>query len=530
MLPRWAYGYMQSKERYETAEELVETVAEYRRREVPLDCIILDWKSWVGDLWGQKTFDPARFPDPAGMTAALHQQDAKLMVSIWPYMRKGGDNYDQMKAAGHLLGNNSNYNSYSPEARDMYWQQTNDGLFSTGVDAWWCDCTEPFEADWNGTYKPDPYTRMQINCQESKKYLDPMYINGYSLAHSQGLYHGQRGTGSEKRVVNLTRSGSIGQHRYNTITWSGDIEARWSRMRKQVADGLNFTITGSPRWTLDIGAFFVKPGTLWFWDGNFPQGSADLGYRELYLRWLQLAVFLPIFRSHGTDTAREIWNFGKPGETSYDAIKQGIELRYQLLPYLYSLGAWECFRSYTTFRNLAFDFCSDPQVHRIDDQFMCGPSLMVCPILEPQEYGPQSIPLPDTPHERRLYLPNTVDYWYDFYTNKRYDGGQWITIPTSLDHIPTFVPAGSIIPLGPIMQHVGEQPDAPWTLRVYPGADGSFDIYEDAGDGYGYEKGEFSWQEVRWCESTQYLSIGSPQGSFPGMAERVFQQEIIGRD
>ncbi len=530
MLPRWAYGYLQSKERYETAQELIDVVGEYRERDIPLDCIILDWHSWSGDLWGQKTLDPDRFPDPQAMTAALHRHDVKLMVSIWPHMRGNGPNQVEMAEAGHLLGNKSTYDAYSPEARQMYWKHANEGLFSNGVDAWWCDCTEPFEADWSGSHRPDSYTRMRINCTEAKRYLDPMYINGYSLAHSKGLFEGQRSTGSNKRVVNLTRSGSVGQHRYNTITWSGDIEARWSRLRKQIADGLNFTITGSPRWTWDIGAFFVKPGTQWFWDGQYPEGNQDPGYRELYLRWLQASVFLPIFRSHGTDTAREVWRFGKPGEPYYDAIKASIELRYRLLPYLYSLAGWECQRGYTTFRNLAFDFREDPETHDIADQFMCGPSLMVCPVLAPQEYGPDSAPITDAPKQRKVYLPTCHGkgaFWYDFHTHKRYEGGEWIDVDTPINRIPVFAPAGSIVPLGPVVRHASESCDVPWVLHVFPGADGSFDIYEDAGDGYGYEQGEYTWQHLTWDDAKADLTVHPVQGSYPSMVERKFETVVV---
>ena len=528
MLPRWAYGYLQSKERYESAEELLQIVQEYRRRQVPLDCVILDWHSWAGNLWGQKTLDPERFPDPAGMMDGLHKENAKLMVSIWPHMQNEGENHVEFREAGELLGNDSNYNAFSEKGRALYWKQTKEGLFDHGIDAYWCDCTEPFESDWHGEHRRDPYTRMNINTAESKKYLDPMVINGFSLMHSQGLYEGQRATESTKRVVNLTRSASVGQHRYNTITWSGDIEARWSRLRKQIADGLNFTITGSPRWTLDIGAFFVKPGTPWFWDGQYPEGNRDLGYRELYLRWLQMAVFLPIFRSHGTDTAREIWCFGDEGEPYYDALKASIELRYQLLPYLYSLAGWECQRGYTTFRNLAFDFREDTQVYDIADQFMCGPSLMACPVLEPQEYGPNSTPLRDAHKRRSVYLPkseNKGTLWYDFHTHEQYEGGQWIEVDTPIDRIPTFVPAGSIIPIGPVTQHASADRDAPWTLRVYPGVDGSFDIYDDAGDGYGYEQGEYMWQRLTWDESA--LTVGPVEGSYPSMVKREYEIEII---
>ncbi|WP_238392698.1 TIM-barrel domain-containing protein [Paenibacillus antri] len=264
-----------------------------------MDCIVLDWRSWTGELWGQKTLDPERFPDPdANMMEQLHALKSKLMVSIWPIMNSGGDNHREMDENGYLLGNQATYDAFQEGARQLYWQQANAGLFSHGIDAWLCDCTEPFEADWKGAVKPEPEQRMLINTGEAKSYLDPEYINAYSLLHSKGIYEGQRSTTDSKRVVNLTRSAYAGQHRYGTITWSGDIAANWDTLKKQIADGLNICVTGSPYWTFDIGAFFVqnKP-ELWFWNGDFDKGVDDLGYRELYVRWFQLGAFLPMFRS-----------------------------------------------------------------------------------------------------------------------------------------------------------------------------------------------------------------------------------------
>ena len=326
MLPRWAFGYLQSKERYKTQQELIDIVQEYRKRKLPIDAIILDWKSWTGDLWGQKSFDPERFPDPDVMMEQLHDMDTKLMISIWPTMAAGGDNHREMHEKGCLLGDQTHYDAFIPIARELYWKQTKEGLFSHGVDAWWCDCTEPFEADWKGAVKPEPEERMRINTNEAKKYIDPAHINAYSLFHSKGIYEGQRNTTDRKRVVNLTRSSYAGQHRYSTVTWSGDTGASWETLKKQIADGLNFCATGEPYWTLDIGAFFSggkanweywcndhSIPAPWFLSGDFDSGCADLGYRELYVRWFQYAAFLPMFRSHGTDTPRELWRFGEPG-------------------------------------------------------------------------------------------------------------------------------------------------------------------------------------------------------------------------
>ena len=388
MPPKWALGYIQSKERYASQSELLAVAREYRERELPLDCVVLDWKSWTGDLWGQKSLDLERFPDPDRMTEELHALGVRLMVSIWPTMRPGGDDWQELSDGDHLLGNQATYNAFSPAARALYWNQAARGLFSHGIDAWWSDCTEPFEADWTGAVKPEPEERMRINTQEAKRYIDPELINAYSLVHSEGIYTGQRATSMGKRVFNLTRSAFLGQQRYGTVTWSGDTCATWETLRRQIADGLNFTATGVPYWTNDTGAFFVaRRPDLWFWSGDFDAGVADLGYRELYVRWFQYAAWLPVFRSHGTDTPREIWQFGEPGDTTYEALASTLRLRYRLLPYLYSLAGWTTYRDYTMLRALPFDFRNDPGVQDVADEFMLGPAFLVCPVYRPSWYG-----------------------------------------------------------------------------------------------------------------------------------------------
>ena len=461
MFPKWAFGYLQSKERYKSQAELIEIVQEYRRRGLPLDGIVLDWMSWVGDLWGQKTLDPERFPDPAQMMEDLHALHARLMVSIWPIMRQGGDNWQEMAEQGYLLGNQGTYDAFQEEARALYWKQAYEGLFAHGIDAWWCDCTEPFEADWQGAVKPDAEERLRINTAEAKRYLDPEYINAYSLLHSQGIYEGQRGICDDKRVVNLTRSAYLGQQRYGTITWSGDIAANWETMRRQIAEGLNFCVTGMPYWTVDVGAFFVKrKPELWFWCGDYDLGVDDLGYRELFVRWFQYATFLPMLRAHGTDTPREIWRFGEAGDATYDTLVKFLHLRYRLLPYIYSLSAWTTQQDYTMLRLLAFDFREDAETYDITDQFMFGPALMVNPVTQPMYFTAGSEPVVDAVKERPVYLPAGVD-WIDFWTGQRFSGGQTVQAAAELDVLPLFVRAGSIIPMAAPMQYVDEMSNAP---------------------------------------------------------------------
>jgi len=423
-----------------------------------------------------------------------------------------------------LLGNQATYNAFNETARARYWQQTNAGLFSKGVDAWWCDCTEPFEADWKGAVKPEPEERLRINTEEAKRYIDPELINAYSLLHSKGIYEGQRQVSDEKRVVNLTRSAYLGQQRYGTITWSGDIVATWETLHHQIAEGLNLCVTGLPYWTLDIGAFFVqrKPD-LWFWSGDYDAGVADLGYRELYVRWFQYGAFLPMFRSHGTDTPREIWRFGKTGEPMYDALTKFLHLRYQLLPYIYSLAGQITQNDYTMLRALPFDFRDDPATYNIRDQFMFGPAFLVNPVTRPMYYLAGSIPLEDANLTRSVYLPAGVD-WYDFWTGQKYTGGQTFLADAPLDRLPLYVKSGSIVPMGPRRQFVDDQPDAPVELHIYPGADGSFLLYEDEGDGYNYEQHAFSTIQISWQDATRQLILAERSGRYSGMPEkREFQ-------
>lgn len=536
MLPKWAFGFVQSKERYVNSEELLEVVREHRRRKIPLDMIVLDWKSWPnGSGWGQKSFDPARFPDPAALTDQLHDLGVKLMVSIWPIMTNGCPDQLEMLERGKMLGNQSTYDAFDTEARAVYWEQVNRGLFSHGVDAWWCDCTEPFEADWSGAEKPEPAERLRINTEASSKYLDPTLINAYSLLHSHGIYEGQRASAPDKRVLNLTRSSYAGQHRYGTVSWNGDICATWETLRRCIPEGLNFCATGEPWWTLDIGGFFINHDPeYWFWRGDFPEGCRgltgmeamepdpadtgckDLGFHELYTRWLQYAVFLPMFRSHGTDAAREIWRFGDEGYPFYDAIAESIRQRYRLLPHIYSLASDVSRKSRMMLRAVALDFPDDPATHAIDDQFLFGPSLLVCPVTQPMFYGPGSEPLNGVDPSRNVYLPRGCD-WYDFRNGEKHPGGQTIIAAAPLDSIPVFVREGTILPLGPVIQYALETTTDALEIRVYPGADATYTLYEDSGEDNGFEQGEFSLILFHWDELNQQLTIESTKGTFPGM-------------
>ncbi|MDD2374859.1 MAG: glycoside hydrolase family 31 protein [Eubacteriales bacterium] len=527
LLPRWSFGYVQSKERYVDAAEMIAVASEYRKRKIPLDCLVLDWRSWEGDLWGEKEFDRDRFPDPADLVNNLHQMDVRMMISIWPNMAPGGTNSAEMIENGYMLGNLSTYNAFDEQARATYWQQASKGLFSSGLDAWWCDCTEPFEGDWKGSIKPEPENRIAINCDEARRYLDPTMINAYSLQHSRGIYEGQRAETKDKRVVNLTRSSYAGQHRYATITWSGDTAASWDMFKTQITAATNFCVTGEPYWTMDIGAFFVGRKEQWFWSGQYDQGCMDPAYREFYLRMYQFGAFLPMFRSHGTDTPREIWRFGNPGEIIYDTLAAFTRLRYRLLPYIYSLAGQVTHEAGYIIAPPAMVFPQDILTHDLTDSFMLGQSILIRPITDPI-HNSASV---EATNSVSVYLPAGCD-WFDFFSGEKYTGGQYVEMPVELERIPVFIRGGSILPLA-----LAEQVEAAastedislesYEIVVYRGADAEFSLYEDAGDGYDYEQGAYVVTQLSWNENKRNLTQ-RVHGDFPGfIADKKIKLKII---
>lgn len=514
--PRWAFGYIQSRERYKDQKELLDAAERYADLGLPLACIVLDWQYWPGGQWGQKTLEPARFPDPEAMCDRLHELGTRLMVSIWPHMHGESADRLEFQAADKLLGNGYTYDAFDPEARALFWRQAEAALFAKGVDAWWCDCSEPFEADWSWeiTLEPTPEERMRINVEEAERYLGPQRSNAYSLMHTSGIWENQRASGSTKRVLNLTRSAYAGQQRYGTITWSGDVSASWETLRRQIADGLNFCASGLPYWTTDIGGFFVGRGSAWFERGEFDEGVDDLGYRELFLRWFQYAAFLPVFRAHGTGAPREIWHYGEPGNVVYDSLVHFIKLRKALIPYLYSLAAAVYRDGYTMMRPLVFDFAADAEALRIEDQFMLGSSVMVCPVTAPQQYGPGSQPLAAAPTTRTVYLPGG-NTWVNVWNGEAYEGGTRHDAEAPLETIPVFARAGAIIPFAR-----EDAPVAELDLLIVPGADGAFDVYEDEGDGWDYQAGADSRIPVRWLDAERTVVVGGTEGGFGGASKR----------
>ncbi|MBO4406425.1 MAG: DUF5110 domain-containing protein [Clostridia bacterium] len=503
MLPKWAAGYIQSKERYATEEELIEIGKKYRELGIPIDALVQDWMYWEEGFWGNKRFDAARYPDPAGMTRALHDMDLYLMISIWP--SHSGDSRDQLdlREKGFMLGDGGTYNAFDKAARDLYWKQAYEGLFQYGIDGWWCDSSEPYDAVWGGEERLPFEERLRKSLGEFYKYLDPDVINMYSFWHSRGMYENQRAC-SEKRVVNLTRSGFAGQHRFGTVVWSGDVSANWETLRKQVRILQNYVASGEAYWNSDIGAFFVKGGFEWFRDGDYPAGCGDPGYRELYARWLQFAAFTPMMRSHGTDTPREVWRFGERGTTWRDAVEKAIRLRYALLPFFYSVHAAVTREGRMPVAPLALAYPRDREAAKATGEYLYGRELLVCPVTEPGA------------SRAAVYLPEGG--WYDFETEEFYPGGGTVSVPVVPDRIPLFVRAGALIPVAPPVMSTGELAGKTYELRVYKGADGLFTLYDDAGFDYGYEKGDFTAVTYRYSEKEGTISEtleGKPDWKHP---------------
>jgi alpha-D-xyloside xylohydrolase len=510
MFGKWAWGFWQSKERYSTQQELIDVVAQYRSLEIPIDGIIQDWQYWPAlnqttatGGWGSHQFDPARFPDPTGMMDSLHGQNVHALISVWAKFDVTNNgvsipNLQELEAVNaafnpaipyvYPAGQGKWYDPYSSSGRQVYWNQLSQKIFSKGLDGWWLDASEAeFSGDW-GEFRN--FTTAQG--AGAKVY------NAYPLMHTSAVYEGQRAENSAKRAIILTRSAYAGQQRNASITWSGDIQGNWETYIKQIPAGLNFTASGIPYWNTDIGGFF---------GGN----PATAAYAELFTRWFQYGSFTPMFRVHGTNYAKEVWRF--PTATQ-PILKDYINLRYRLMPYIYST-AWKVTNEgYTMMRPLVMDFRNDAQAQGIGNQFMFGPSLLVNPVTTA---GATS---------RNVYLPSGTR-WFDFWTGASMAGGQTISTDAPIGKIPLFVRAGSIIPNGPPIQYATENVD-PTELRVYQGSDGSFTLYEDEGDNYNYESGARSTIQLDWDDAGKVLKIGQRQGSFSGMlSERTFRVVFV---
>ena len=485
LLPKWAYGYVQSQERYESQEEILSTVKKSRELGIGMDCIVLDWISWPDGEWGQKSYDHERFPDPKGMIDKLHEEHVHFMISLWPTMADNTEDHKEFEEKKLFLPACSVYDAFKPEARELYFEQLKRTHFSYGTDAWWCDSSEPFTPEWSHKMRMEEAELFHAYCDEAGLRMPYEYCNAFPLYHAMGIYENQRKAmgvdDSNKRVINLTRSAYTGQQRYGTVMWSGDTDASWDTFKDQIAIGLHFSASGLPWWTMDTGAFFVKRGEFWYWNGKYDDTVDDPAYCELYVRWYQYAAFLPMFRAHGTDCRRELWNF--KGEY-YDALLKANRLRYSLMPYIYSEAGKVWLNDKSLIRWLAFDFTDDKITWEIMDQFMFGECLMVCPVTEPMK-----------DETRTVYFPAGCD-WYDFYTGEKHAGGTTAAVSAKLDEIPLFVKAGSLIPMRkPALSTEEQTDDIEW--KKFGDSEASYELYEDAGDGYGYERGEYTLRIVR---------------------------------
>ena len=508
MLPKWAYGFFQSRQRYTTQAEVVDVARQYRARHLPLDTVVQDWFYWPENAWGSHRFDPARFPDPKGMIDTLHALNARFMISIWPKFYPTTDNFKELEAAGHVYqGNllaankdwvgpgylNTDYDPYSADARRIYWRQVRDRLANLGVDAWWMDAPEP-----------DIHSNLSID--ERKSVMTPTAIgpgaaqfNSFPLVHAEGVAQGWREFKPDTRSFILTRSGFGGLQRTGAAVWSGDVASRWDDLRDQISAGVNFSMSGIPNWTHDIGGFAVEDRYA-----QRSPGAMD-EWRELQTRWFQFGAFSPLFRSHGEAPHREIYETAPPGSPTYRAMEQADQLRYRLLPYIYTLAADTYFRDGTIMRGLVMDFPNDPRVRGIDDEYLFGPALLVAPVTQFKA------------RRRSVYLPAGTS-WFDLSNGAVHPGGRAIVANASYDQIPLFARAGAIVPTGPAIEWSGGQPQGPITLNVFTGADGRFSLYEDDGTSLGYSRRAYSRVPLRWDDKRGVLTLGKREGSWPGMA------------
>ena len=511
VMPKWSMGFWQSRERYKTQQELLDVLSEFRRRKIPIDNIVQDWSYWPVNKWGSHEFDSTRFQDVQDMVNQVHDQNTRIMISVWPKFYIGTEHYNEFNSNGWMYTQavedsirdwiwpgyiGSFYDAYSSEARELFWEQIREHLYTKGFDAWWLDATEP-----------DILSNASIDYR--KKLMNPTamgpsseYFNAYALMNAKGIYEGQRQENPNDRVFILTRSGFSGIQRYGAVTWSGDIGTRWEDMRAQISAGINFALSGLPYWTMDIGGFCVEKRYE-----RAEEGSEDLEeWRELNTRWYQFGAFVPLFRSHGQFPFREIWKIAPEGNPAFASMLKYNKLRYRLMPYIYSLAGWTYLRDYTIMRGLAMDFPADRDVLDIGDQYMFGPDLMICPVTH---YKARS---------RMVYLPESAN-WYNGITGEYYKGGQYIETDAPYESMPVFIRSGSILPVGPDIEYVNQKKEDPITVVVYEGADGAFDLYEDDGSTYAYEGGEYSLISFKWDDSSKSLSISDRQGTFDGLVE-----------
>ena len=492
MLPKWSYGFFQSKDRYVSLDEIRQVADRYRQDHIPLDAIVQDWFWWKTE--GDPTFN-SNYHDVRQDLESLHKEHVHTMISVWGLLDPGSETYQVLDAKHELVSAAHVYDATSPEARDTYWKHLPGKLLAQGWDAFWLDSAEPEE------YWP----HMGDAILSSRKLAignGAEFTNVFPFVHTLGVQEHWKAQDPNKRVFLLTRSAFVGQQRVGATVWSGDVYGTYWGLSHQVPAGLNFALSGYPYWTTDIGGYWPP----------HDDPLADLAFQELYARWFEYGTFCPIFRTHGHRPHNELWSFDKvePILVSYD------KLRYRLMPYIYSLAWKVTSEDYTIQRPLVMDWRTDPKTWNLGDQFMFGPAILVSPVLKADAT------------RRSVYLPAAAA-WYDFWSGQSLQGGQEIEADAPLNRMPLYVRAGSIVPMGPQIEYASQNPEGPIELRIYRGADGDFDLYEDAGDGYGYEQGQHSLIPLGWDDRRSTLTIGERQGAFLGMIERrKFRIVLVG--
>ena len=561
LYPKWALGFWQSRERYKTQDELLGTLAEFRKRHIPIDNIVQDWNYWPEDQWGSHEFEASRYPNPQQMIDSVHQMHGRFMISVWPKFYVNTDNYKELNKHGWMYNQsptdgirdwvgpgyqNAFYDAYDPEARKLFWRQMDEKLYtglaksSNGIlsnskllDAWWMDASEPNVRDCT------PMWYRKALCGPTALGTSTEFFNAYALMNAQAIYEGQRGTwkqivnskssnrqlGEASRVFLLTRSGFAGLQRYSTATWSGDIGTRWEDMRAQMSAGLSYSLSGVPFWGMDQGGFCVENRYVKAqqqYDRTGIENEDLKEWRELQTRWNQFGAFIPLFRAHGQWPLREIWNIVPDSHPAYQSFVYYDQLRYHLMPYLYSLAGWAHFKDYTLMRALVMDFNGDKMVNNIADQWMLGPALMACPV---GYYKARN---------RSVYFPKQCG-WYDLYTGeKNVDGNlssRRLVVEAPYERIPVFVREGAIIPFGPAMEWSDEKKADLINLYVYAGQDGSFQLYEDEGTNYNYEKGQYATIDIQYDDAARTVSFAARKGQFKGMLKkRRFNIVLVTKD
>ena len=490
LLPKWAYGYIHCRERYKSQDELLENAAEFRRRNLPVDVIVQDWQYWGKYGWNAMRFDEEYYPDPAAMVSKLHDMNMRLMLSVWAKADENSEVGKQMSARNYYIPGTTWVDFFNQEAADFYWQNSSSRLLKPyAIDAWWQDATEP-END-------DLRNRRVMN----GKLPGERVRNAFPLMVNRVVYAGLRSDDPERRPLILTRCAFPGIQRFGVAVWSGDVGNDWVTLRRQITSGLGVNAAGHPWWTYDAGGFF-RPGNQY----------SDSAYKERMLRWIEASVFLPLMRVHGYMSDTEPWRYGEDTE---QIIEKSLSLRYRLLPYIYSEAAQVANSGTSLMRPLVFDFPSDDEAMAQEIEYMFGKSLLVNPVTE------------ESVKQWRTYLPSTTGGWYDFYNGKHYGSGEYVEIPVTMEQIPVLVKAGSIVPVGPNRQYADQTVAEPTELRVYPGADGSFVLYDDDGTSNEYESGKCARIALSWNDSKRTLTLDKRQGAFDGMSSKCSFKVVL---